>query len=206
MLLLVLSAVGLLVGPEPDPKRMINPNDFPTEMLRARKSVSAEVEAIISPKGQMESCTLISFVGDKQFAKQVCGILDKRMWRASLDVQGSPVFGQIRTSIKLTIPGTAMGNEAERAEARPDYEFPFPSSWSGTEDIDVPLAVLVAADGHVEACNFQPAPLTKKKARELSDAACQGAAQKSYGPLVTPEGPIQRYVTMQTVRFTKAKP
>ena len=117
MLLLALSAAGLLVGPALDEKRMVGPDDYPTEMLRAKKSVSAEIEEVINPQGEMESCKLISFVGDEQFAKRVCSILDKRMWKASTDVQGHAVYGRIQTSIKFTIPGTRGGTSKIRGRS-----------------------------------------------------------------------------------------
>lgn len=205
MLLLALSAAGLLVGPKPDMKRF-RPDDFPTEMLRANKSVSAEIEVIINPAGEIDSCRLISFVGDERFANRVCSILDKRMWKPSRDAQGNAVYGRIRTSIKFTIPGTKVGDEAQRAKLRPDLELPFPEGWRGTEEISVPLAVIVGTDGHLEACKFQAEPLTKIKARELADPACEALSQKIYGALSTPQGPIQRYVSMQEVRFSRAQP
>ena len=205
MLLLALSAAGLLVGPQPDLKK-ISPDTYPTAMLRANKSVSAQIEATINPEGEIESCTLISFVGDEQFAKQVCSLLDKRTWAKSLDPQGRAIYGRIRTAMRFTIPGTKEGIDAQRAKLRPDLELPFPANWQGTDELIVPVAVLIGQDGRVEACDFQPIPYINKHAREWADVACEGVSQGNYPPIVTQMGSIQRYVAAQRVRFSRAKP
>jgi hypothetical protein len=70
MLLLTLAAAALFVGPEVDKRKMVNTNSYPVAMLRANKSVFAEIETIISPEGEMEKCTLVSFFGDEQFASR----------------------------------------------------------------------------------------------------------------------------------------
>ncbi|MGZ3172615.1 MAG: hypothetical protein ACXWJC_05960 [Croceibacterium sp.] len=204
MLFLALSAAaGLIVGPEPDLRR-VSPDNFLTDMLRANKSVSAEVEAIISPEGEIESCALKSFVGDEQFAKRICSLFDKRTWAKSLDAQGHAVYGRIRTVMRFTIPGTKEGEEAQRTKQSPDLELPFPADWRGEDEVIIPLAVLVGEDGRAQACNLQATRWTDKHAKDLADLACEGLGSKTYSPIATRVGSVQRYVVAQRVRFSRS--
>jgi hypothetical protein len=205
MLLLVLSAVGLFVAPEIDKKRMVNTNSYPVVMLRANKSVFAEIEAIISPDGEMEKCTLVSFFGDEQFAKQVCSLINKRMWKGAQDTQGHPVYSRVRTSLKFAVL-TPMGEKVNRMQLRPDLEAPLPIEWEHSNEVRVPLAVLVGENGHAEACILKPEPLTDKKAKDLADLACQKISQKTFSPIDTRMGPVQRYIATQEVRFSRSEP
>lgn len=203
-MLLTLAAAALFVGPEVDKKKIVNTNSYPVAMLRAGKSVFAEIEAIISPEGEMKKCTLVSFFGDEQFAKQVCRLINKKMWKGSQDTQGRPVYSRVRTSLKFAVV-TSVGQKVNRMQLRPDLEVPFPIGWQGSDEVRVPLAVLIGEDGHVESCIFQPKPLTAKKAKDLVDLACQSVSQKTFSPIDTRIGPVQRYVATQEIRFSGPK-
>jgi hypothetical protein len=205
MLLLALTAAGLLVGPEPDKKKMVSYRDYPVEMLRKNKSVFVEIVAIIDPKGEMESCSVTSFFGDEKFATQVCDIIPKRMWKSAQDNQGRPVYGRVRTSMRFAVQ-TPVGDRVNRMQLSPDFEVPLPGDWRGSNEINVSLAVLVGEDGHVDACKFLPEPFTDIKARELAELACGSVDQKVFGPIDTRMGPVRRYVLTQKVRFSRSEP
>jgi hypothetical protein len=205
MLVLALATAALFVGPEIDKKKMVNTNSYPVAMLRANKSVFAEIEAIIGPDGEMEKCTLVSFFGDEQFAKQVCSLINKRMWKGSQDTQGHPLYSRVRTSMRFAVL-TSEGEKVNKMQLRPDLEAPFPIGWQNSKEVRVPLAVLVGEDGHVESCIFKPEPLTDKRAKDLADLACQNISQKSFSPIDTRTGPVQRYIATQEVRFSRSEP
>ncbi|MEO6040841.1 MAG: hypothetical protein ABIP41_02975 [Croceibacterium sp.] len=205
MLLLTLAAAGLMVGPEPDPKRIVNTNNYPAAMVQANKSIFAEIAAVINPDGEIERCGVLTFIGDAQFAKGVCGLLDKHMWNKSLDTEGRPIYALIKTGLKFSIPSTRVGREVQSAKQHADLQLPFPYEWRGRADeVDVPLSALIGDDGHVEACRFQPAPLTKKDARDLADLACESIGRQSFGPIPTNKGSITRYVVTENIRFSRS--
>jgi hypothetical protein len=207
MLLLVLAVAGTFAGPVPVQGKTVNAGDFPLDMQRANRSVFAELEIIISPEGKTESCDVLSYTGDKAFAGRVCKLVtNKGVWVASSDVEGQPVYGRVRTSMTFVIPSSRMGKQVQQAKLAPDLDIPLPEDWHGSDEINVPLAVFVNENGKAESCKLQPATPPQEEAQDLAAMACQGIEQKSFGPISTKNGPIQRYVTTQLVTFSRREP
>jgi hypothetical protein len=198
----LLMAATLLNTPTLDVKAEPRAGDYPIGMLQANKSAYGDVDLIISPKGDVESCILISSVGDTKFAGEFCQMFSKFRWHPALDTDGSPIYAELRISRKFFIPGTPQGQEVQKSKPAADFEIRFPEGTSvGGKDLDVYLSVEVGPDGTATACARQSRPGNKTIPQRLVDLACSSVLHRAFGPINTKSGSLQHYVTGQIARF-----
>lgn len=207
-MLLVLA--GALAAPALiNPESVITPNDYPQGMLDAGENAMVDIEVLVSPTGQPETCHVIGFVRAPGFVEKspagqrTCSLFLKRgKFAPARDADGNAAYGTYSTWARW-----ATGDSLDSGmPGQVDLEIQVAALPAGVPNRSrVAVDLAVSADGKPGAC--VAAVLTAPKPTEilsppLARAACATlAGSATLGTIANLAGQPVPTVRRMTARF-----
>lgn len=173
---------------------------YPTDALAKEKSAAARIELLITPQGKIDSCRVLSVMGDDKFGRTFCQLTRSQRWQAAKDVQGLPIYGVVRSLIRMFVPSTLIGDQVRALSQVPDLDLTvikLPSS--SINYFDAKVSVLVDGTGAAQACQPSAAALTQPSFAKI---ACEQARTLHFATPIAKTVALKAFVIEQTVRFS----
>ena len=169
-------------------------NAFPQWAVREDKSAAAIVSVWVDPSGRIYDCKALQRIGDKRLADEICSLVLRRRIPGAVDHEGAAVTGNIVTLIKLTLPGTPVGDQIARMTQPPDLTLELNRLPQGlSSPYKLGLAVEVGVDGSTGACNG-----TLQANETLAHIACERLAAETFEVALNKDGAPVPYVRSLT--------
>lgn len=200
MSFLTLAAAAALSAPLPVTTSQRRPAKFPSEFAAAGKSAAAIIELVVAPQGKVVQCRILQTYGDESFARKFCRYVNVRYWASARDGNEAPVYGVVKTLLRMTLPGTPQGDELADLTQGPDLELDVSElPKAANEALDVKVSLWVDASGSATQC--EPRPEQNVPAVYLK-LACEQARSLIKFDSVTIQGkPLPGFAIEQKIRF-----
>lgn len=165
--------------------------------VQSEKSAGAIVSLWMDPSGRIYECETLKRIGDERLANEICGLVLRKRVRPAMDRNGEVISGNVVTLIKLTIPGTPIGDKIGPMVQSPDLTLELnrlPDELVSPYKLS--LAVEVDTDGGIVACNGD-----EKSDKTLANLACGRLAGETFDKAADKKGNPIGYVRALKVTF-----
>lgn len=172
--------------------------EYPLWAVRDEKSAGAIISIWVDPTGRIYDCKVLSVMGDKRLAAEVCGLSLRWKVPPAIDRHGKPIFGNVVTLIRVAIPDTPMGDRIRLLKQASDLELDLNKLPDKLESpYKLGLALEIDPDGRIVTCNGD------KNANEmLAHVACERVASELFEKAFDKERKPISYVRPLKVTFS----
>ena len=166
--LAVLSSGNITAPIAINPTAWITARDYPYARTAQEEGVT-RFQLIISSEGKIAQCQIVNSSGFKDLDGLTCTLMTERgQFRPALDQNGTPIWSIFRNQVVWQAPGHSLPTQPWDADLTLQVNRLPPKVSDPTW---LRLHLVIADDGHVEACNAN----VGKHVAALGEIACQQA-------------------------------
>jgi TonB family protein len=174
--------------------------EYPDWALQQRRSTRASVELTVNPDGKIENCTVLESLGSAELAAAACTHYLQGKVKPATTPDGTRVYSLWHIDFTMLADGHEA-NVVREERLSPDLELTVNKIPAGKDRMSLQVAVLIATDGKVQAC--EAADKSAEKQRAYADVACRQIKTRRFKVLKNgAEQPVP-YVTNIRIAFVR---